>query len=238
MTLGQRLKIARREARLSQAELSKLAGVSQTTINNIETGRNLGSKHVVQIADALNTNVKWLLDGTPPRLSVGMDGDFEATSEATKAAPGLHHGRASQDLHFWFDLETFERSSQQENAVDWLAVRRLAVPVPRDFFVATGRDPKDCKVVTMRGTAMQPLLNDRDLVLIDTAYCEPRDGQVFAMIFEGEPIIRQIFKLAGGTLVVHALSKNYLDRTVEPIHLDRLWIIGQCVYRSGSALTM
>jgi phage repressor protein C with HTH and peptisase S24 domain len=70
MTTGERMKRARAELevalnrKISQKELAKLAGVSQTTIADLERGRNDGSAHIAKIAKALNVNPIWLTDGT------------------------------------------------------------------------------------------------------------------------------------------------------------------------------
>lgn len=66
-TFAERLRAARRAAKLSQVQLAKKTGLSQTTISNIESGRNDGSREILQLAKALKVNAEWLLNGVGPR---------------------------------------------------------------------------------------------------------------------------------------------------------------------------
>lgn len=63
-TFGERVRLARKALKLTQAQLGKKAGLSQTTIGDIERGRNDGSKEIVPLAKALNRTPDYLLYGT------------------------------------------------------------------------------------------------------------------------------------------------------------------------------
>jgi len=78
-TLAQRLKETRLEEGLSQKALGLRAGVSQTTIANIEGGRNKGSTELVAIATALGVRPEWLENEAGPKKS------GEATDDAKPA---------------------------------------------------------------------------------------------------------------------------------------------------------
>jgi transcriptional regulator with XRE-family HTH domain len=75
-TLAERLKAVRKEKvpDMSQQDLADLSGVSQTTIANIESGRNQGSKHLLALAAALGVRAQWLADET------GLKTDAEQAS--------------------------------------------------------------------------------------------------------------------------------------------------------------
>lgn len=62
-TLSERLKHARKTKGLSQAELGKAAGVSQSAIAAIESERNKGSTHIATLAAILDVNPMWLETG-------------------------------------------------------------------------------------------------------------------------------------------------------------------------------
>lgn len=61
MTLGENVRDRRVALKLSQAELGRRAGVSQQAIMGIETGRALRSRHLADIALALETTVEQLV---------------------------------------------------------------------------------------------------------------------------------------------------------------------------------
>ncbi|MDB5774694.1 MAG: phage repressor like transcriptional regulator, family [Herbaspirillum sp.] len=64
-TLANRLRWARKKKRLSQEELGKLAGVSQSTIGNLEAGTRASARKIASIAAALNVDALWLAEGKP-----------------------------------------------------------------------------------------------------------------------------------------------------------------------------
>lgn len=67
MSMGDRLKQARKTRKLSQMRLAKMTGVSQSTISDIERGRNAGSTESAKLAAALGVSALWLSTGRGPR---------------------------------------------------------------------------------------------------------------------------------------------------------------------------
>lgn len=62
-TLKDRILGRRTELQLSQAQLAERAGVSQVTIQHLESGRNATSKKMVDIGRALGVTAEWLTTG-------------------------------------------------------------------------------------------------------------------------------------------------------------------------------
>lgn len=62
-SIGERVKIARKNSKLTQQELAQKANISQTTLSQLESGRNTSSKELPQLANALGIDVNWLLTG-------------------------------------------------------------------------------------------------------------------------------------------------------------------------------
>lgn len=64
MALGARIKEARDAIPLDQAELcSKIDGLTQQSLSNLETRDSRTSEYALRIADALGVSIRWLLDG-------------------------------------------------------------------------------------------------------------------------------------------------------------------------------
>ena len=59
-TFGDRVRDRRNELELAQEDLAKAAGISQSTIAQIENGRNKGTKHILALARALEVRPEWL----------------------------------------------------------------------------------------------------------------------------------------------------------------------------------
>lgn len=70
MSVGDRLKDIRHERKLSQRKLAAMCHISQTTISDIERGRNTSSKELPVIASALGVSAIWLATGKGARDDV------------------------------------------------------------------------------------------------------------------------------------------------------------------------
>ncbi|UQS92496.1 helix-turn-helix domain-containing protein [Pseudomonas chlororaphis subsp. piscium] len=78
MEFKDRLKAARRHAKLNQAELAAKAGITQTSISDLERGKSKATAHVVKIADACGVSAKWLSDEIGPMTSTAGSGPAES----------------------------------------------------------------------------------------------------------------------------------------------------------------
>ena len=65
-TLAERIKDARRHAKLTQRALALKVGVEQPVISQLETGKNLQSAHLSKIAHVCGVNSIWLSDEIGP----------------------------------------------------------------------------------------------------------------------------------------------------------------------------
>ncbi|MDP3322662.1 MAG: helix-turn-helix transcriptional regulator [Hydrogenophaga sp.] len=63
MTFGERLKIARQHAMLSQVALADKVQISQANISKLEIGEANGSEYTVQFAMACSVRPEWLATG-------------------------------------------------------------------------------------------------------------------------------------------------------------------------------
>lgn len=96
-TFGTRLREARKAANLTQKELAKKAGVSQTTISDAERGRNAGSTEAATLAAVLKVEPIWLTDGKGPRTRDQTEfkppaiNEPEAPYAVTALAPKSRH---------------------------------------------------------------------------------------------------------------------------------------------------
>ncbi|CAB3846930.1 hypothetical protein LMG2828_01739 [Achromobacter piechaudii] len=66
-TFSDRVRARRVELGLSQVELAKKAGLSQSTVAQIERGRNSRSAHILNLAEALKVHPRWLEGGDGPK---------------------------------------------------------------------------------------------------------------------------------------------------------------------------
>lgn len=66
MSMGKRLRKARKEAKMTQQLLADLSGVAQTRISALESGLQATSSFSVELANALGCDITWLKTGADP----------------------------------------------------------------------------------------------------------------------------------------------------------------------------
>ena len=73
MSIGSRLKQARKAERLTQEQLAAKAGLKQSTISDLENGKSASSTSIATLAHALGVSALWLEtgkgDAARPRLA-------------------------------------------------------------------------------------------------------------------------------------------------------------------------
>lgn len=69
-TIGQSIRQARKEQRLTQEELARALGMSRTTIGQIENGtiREVGIRKLIRVLDYLGLELRVRQAGMPPTL--------------------------------------------------------------------------------------------------------------------------------------------------------------------------
>ena len=72
-TLAERLKEARKHAKLTQAKLASVSGVEQPLISQLETGKNLQSAHLPKIAHVCGVSAIWLSDNIGPMVMASKE---------------------------------------------------------------------------------------------------------------------------------------------------------------------
>lgn len=135
----------------------------------------------------------------------------------------------------WIDRYDYHFSAGT-GLIQWEIREKKALPFDVGFFKALGSRPKDCKLLTVRGDSMEPFLFNRDMMMVDSTKVNVRDGQVYAIYFEDEPLVKQVFKQVGGGIMLHSYNGKYPDRIVPAESMELIKIVGEVIYRSGSAM--
>lgn len=230
-TFGERVRARREDLKLSQDQLAKKVGISQVSIKKIEAGGR--TRFGRKLADALETTLTWLETGESPSAE---DTRRQLLSATDQILVWDHPDDLPEDGNrAWIDRYDLVCSAGN-GAVQWDIRQKRALPFTLDFFRAIGSDPRDCRLAEARGDSMEPFLFDRDMIMIDTSKTQPKDGKVFAVCFEDEFLVKQIFRQSGGDLTLHSYNSKYPDRIVSHSGRGHFEILGQIVYRSGSGI--
>lgn len=104
----------------------------------------------------------------------------------------------------------------------------------RDFLqrkLVTSRDSlRFCEV---GGDSMQPYLFGGDLVLVDMAQTEVKDGEIFAISHSSEIRIKRLMKRFDGGLYIRSDHPGYPEESLSPEQAESILIIGRVLWRAG-----
>lgn len=101
----------------------------------------------------------------------------------------------------------------------------------RSFLDSRNLNPSDLVAVEVSGESMEPTFYEGDTVVVNTADKNLSDGDVFALNYEGEVVIKRLRRDFGRWV---AASDNTDQRRFYPKHCDEnVKVLGRIVYRSG-----
>lgn len=189
MSIGQRIREARKRIGMSQAALASKVGIKQPTLSALETGDSEGTTYLASFAAALGVNALWLETGkgeiapTAPESTPPFFGarPVIATSEA---GPGVYRIRKLDQVQLRAGITGYSiEELQQEDG--------NAYTIDRSWADRRGFFPEDLVAAVVIGDSMEPTISDGDIVVINTADRKPADGVVFAVNHHGEPVIKR-----------------------------------------------
>jgi phage repressor protein C with HTH and peptisase S24 domain len=178
----------------TQQDLANKAGVTQGSVAHLESGRTKTSRSITQLAAALEINPEW--------LAAGKGQPFATVSESAADFPGAmrviaveadHPSRTkitkALNIHLSAGITGFQLEiDEQENGV-W--------DIPTKWIEQRGYHAKDLIAINIKGESMEPHLYQGDLVVINTADTRLVSGEVYAVNYEGEAVIKRMVREGG-----------------------------------------
>jgi phage repressor protein C with HTH and peptisase S24 domain len=231
-TLGERLAKRREQLGLSQKALAEKVGVSQQSINKIETGQTRSPRNLEKLAESLSVTSQWLLFG---------EGNSAATSpkldEIKESRLRVEEWESmEQDQKEFIDIPVLDvEASAGSGAMPEEEREIYRLPFRRYTLRRLGVNARDARVVRVIGNSMAPLLRSGDVVGIDTANQFPiNDGDYYA-IRDGDLIrVKQLVaKPDGGVIIKSFNSAEYPDESLNRQEFEqRIHIIGRVFWSS------
>lgn len=190
MQYWERLRAARKHAKLSQGALAEACHISQPTISYLEKPENnaTGSEFTNRFARACNVSTAWLADEIGEMTLFALE-QPEATY-ANPIEPGENFISITRVL---FKLSAGCTGYQ----VEPLEGNGPPIFFRRDWIERHQYRPEKLFAVRISGASMEPGLYDGDLVVINCAEAIPLDGEVFAANYEGELVIKRLRRDCG-----------------------------------------
>lgn len=175
--------------RPSQEKVAHDLGVSQSALSQRLTGR-------MAINDKFAAKIARLIGCTVPDFSPRLDAEIKAL------AAGVNDPAAEFAQIRRVDVTM----SAGYGALAYDEVDKSALSFRRDFLCGMGLNEKRCVVVTAGGHSMEPTIDDGAVLLINQAYTDITNGQIYAFVYDGLLFVKRLSRTKDG--VVLARSDN------------------------------
>lgn len=235
MSIGSRIKQARKGTKITQAELAKRSGLNQSTISDLEVGKSQGTTYLATLASALGVNALWLETGkgtmtpesgpaSPGSPFVQYDGPIENSRPVRVGEPDTV-AIPRVKLRLRAGVAQFE--TEPDLGVDGNEL------IPRAIVESLGLNPVNLMAIRVRGTSMEPMMFEDDVVIIDKSSCSPINRELFAINFDGEACIKQMI-YRGNQWYLNSINPDFAPVNVKS---GQCSIVGRVVIQPTRVLT-
>lgn len=207
---------------MTQVQLADALRVNVSRIKGLESGRleNLTRDENKILTTELNISPEWLITG---------EGNI------FKPAFSLHEERenyVTSSRHFDFvQVPKYDvmgsagngKVVQSELIVDHLAFRA-------DWIHNMGLNKNQLALISVDGDSMEPTLQNRDLVLIDTRISGNFLNGVYAIQHKGCLLIKRIQSKLNGTIVIRSDNSKYESEILAEADKDNFIVVGRVVW--------
>lgn len=223
MSLKERLKESRRNAKKTQAEIAEAVGITQPAYQALESGKNQKSSYLPMIANVLGVDPLWLTTGN--------------SSDSFELSEVLDPVITTDDLKnqfIWIDVVEANFSCGTGESIEFhFDAINGKIPFPPSFMKERNVTEQTMKIIKAKGDSMADFIKDGDMVGINLAQTDVIDGEIYAVYLAGEGMIKQIFKEADGSLILHSLNEKYRDKIVSEENGKNFKVIGRQIWRAG-----
>ncbi|MBV6578890.1 helix-turn-helix transcriptional regulator, partial [Acinetobacter baumannii] len=182
MALKDRLKDSRIKAKKTQAEVAEAVKMSQPAYQALESGKNLKSAFLPLIAQFLGVDAYWLTTGNSE----------DSFRESDVFSPTVVNNDAA-DQYVWIEVVEASFSCGTGESIEFhFDAINGKIPFPPSFFKEK-RVAQECmRIIKAKGDSMTDYIKDGDLVGIDISQTEVIDGEIYAVYFAGEGMIKAL----------------------------------------------
>lgn len=234
MTVGARVKLARKHSGLSQQQLAEKIKVKQPTISELERGLSQSSAYLVQIAQACDVDPEWLATGkgvmtrklaqevqdAKPAYTLGSFDPWDSNTPL---------GDDEVELPFYKEVELSAGNGSIVEKEKKGFKLRFAKSTLRRYNI----QPELAACVTVTGTSMEPVLPDQATVGIDTGNTKIKDGDMYALDHEGLLKVKRLYRLPGGGIRIRSFNQDeYPDEDYPAEQAMHIKVLGRVFWYS------
>lgn len=196
MSLSERIRAAMAAAGVSQTELARACGVKPPSVHGWLNGKAkfLRGENLLQAAKFLGVDQDWLATGKGEMLAAHHQAQSKDISGAKRVVGAdFDHPDFVQipmvKLRLSAGVTGFQADPDSRDGG--------TIGMRRSWLEKTKLNPDRLVAIQVKGDSMEPSLYEDDIVVINTADTRPIDGKVFAVNYEGEPVVKRFSRDAG-----------------------------------------
>lgn len=245
-TISDRIIQRMKELGLRQTAIIEATGATKGAVSKWVAGTNTPkAEFLPALAAVLKTSQNWLLTGEEEKLfnNFNMQEFMNKHNLTSKGDVSFDVDEAhkptvidyeTENGFIWIDVVEANFSCGVGESIEFhFDVINGKFPFTPSFFQRKHVDPSCMRIIKAKGDSMTDFIHDGDLVGIDISKTEIVDGGIYAVYFEGEGMIKQIFKEEGGKLTLHSLNLKYRDREVSEQNGLNFKVMGRQFWRAG-----
>lgn len=194
----------------SEREIEQRAGLTAGTIGHYRRKADPTRQRLIKLAKGANVRLEWLATGAgPKRADDDVDGYFMVPRYNVKAAAG-----PGAVIH-------------NEQIVDHLAFKAEWVRGKLGF---RGRNPSESlALIEAVGNSMAPRIEDGDLLLVNHADREFRNGAIYVVEMDDALMVKRIER-RDSHIVLHSENERYAPQTLSVADSRKLRFIGRVIW--------
>lgn len=214
------------EGERGQIGLVKASGASKSVVNQWITGKikSMDIRYALNIERELGFSHIWLMTGEgDPRQAPLYGAKGVMPVRIMESMPTVPIKRMNLRLR-----AGVSRVETEPDMTDGGILQ-----MPKDVIEQHRLNADALIALRVRGSSMEPMLFEDDVVVIDTSDQRPISREIYAVQFDGDACIKQLLN-KGGQWYLHSLNPDHGPINVRSGQLD---IIGRVVYQPGRVVT-
>lgn len=228
MNVGQKLRVTREKAGLTQAMLSKVSGVSERTIKSYEANNAKVTISIIEkLAKALNTTTKYFTNDdvqqSVQHSSSNLSNNVQHPSKTSKV---VNEVQLSNDEDTIIHIPRFtDKASAGNGITNYHSEHSLLSFTKRELQTHFGiHSTAHLSVMESTGDSMMPTIAEGSLLLVQEEF-EVLEGRIYVIRLEGDLYVKRIQKRPK----IKLISDNTNYDPIEIKESEELVVVGRVV---------
>lgn len=227
-TLGKRIEKAMADGKKTRKELAEALGISTMAVGNLINDQVKKPRNIIEIAEFLGVDVKWLQTGENPQPSlskvesnIGDRGSFDLWNSQTPLSDDDYEVPFLKEIELAAGNGTFDQMEDYNG----FKLRFSKATLRRQ-----GVQYENAVCVTATGDSMEPVIPDGTTIGVDLGNKAIRDGKIYAINHGGLLRVKILSRLPNNLVLIRSYNaEEYPDETAP---LSEVQVIGKVFWWS------